>query len=120
MRIGTWIVIGRAADATWIQNHGAVRQLDQVLLVAVAAQNHTSLNVAQPFPDRGRMCSHQPMFRNLLHEILIVAGRCAVAGEDAMICMCEDWHGSKPSAVALVELRVGVAIRCTHPCGIGS
>jgi hypothetical protein len=52
VRIGTWIVIRWAADAPWIQDKWAVRQLNQVLLVAVPAQNHTRLNVAQPFPDR--------------------------------------------------------------------
>ena len=52
MRFGTWIVIRRAADATRIQDQWAVRQLDQVLLVTVPAQNHTSLNISQSFPDR--------------------------------------------------------------------
>jgi hypothetical protein len=88
---GTRIVIGRAADAPRIQNQSAIRPLDQVLLVAVPAQDHTSLNVAQPFRDLGRMCSRQPMFRHLVDEIQIVVRRCAVAGKDAMICLCEDW-----------------------------
>jgi hypothetical protein len=52
VRFGTWIVIRRAADATQIQISWSVRQLDQVLLVTVPAQNHTSLNVPQSFFDR--------------------------------------------------------------------
>ena len=52
MRFGTWIVIRRAADATRIQDQWAVRQLDQVLLVTMPSQNHTSLNVPQSFFDR--------------------------------------------------------------------
>ena len=79
------IIVGRATDATWIQDRWAVGQLDEVLLVAVAAQNYAVLGIAQSLPDRNQTCSHNSTFRRLLDEILIVIGRCAVAGENAMI-----------------------------------
>ena len=41
VRIGTWIIIGRAADTAWIQNQGMVRQLNEVLEMAMPAQDHT-------------------------------------------------------------------------------
>ena len=85
MRIVAWIVVGRATNATWIQDRWAVGQLDEVLLVAVAAQNYAGLGIAQSLPDCSRTCSHESASRRLLDEILIVIARCAVAGENAMI-----------------------------------
>ena len=90
-----------------------------MLLVAVAAHNHTGLNIAQPCrgssPDR----SHEPTIQNFLDEILIVVRRCAVAGENAKSASAEAGK-LEPRAMILVELRIGVAVRRTHPCGIGS
>ena len=79
------IVVRWATDAAWIQDRWAVGQLDEVLLVAVAAQNYAGLHITQSLSDRGGVRSHKAMFQWLLDEILIVIGRCAVAGENVMI-----------------------------------
>ncbi len=62
MGIIAGIVVGRAADAAWIEDHWAVRQLDEVLLVAMATQNYTGLGIAQSLPDGSQTCSHEPAF----------------------------------------------------------
>jgi hypothetical protein len=46
---GAGIVIGRTANAPWIQDQW---QSDQVLLVTVPTQNHMSPNVSQSYLDR--------------------------------------------------------------------
>ena len=116
MRIAAGIVIGRAADAAWTQDHRAIRQLEQVLLMAVPAQNHTSLNISQSLPDRGCMCSHKLAFRDILDKISL--GRRAVAGENPMIRLGRNWQGRQPRSMALVQLGIGIPVRCTHPCRI--
>jgi hypothetical protein len=81
VRFGTWIGIRRAADATRIQNQWAVGQSDQVLLVTVPAQNHTSLNISQ---SSSSMDVPERAVCDLLDKILIVIRGRAVTGEDAM------------------------------------
>ena len=56
------IVVGRATNAAWIEDRWAVGQLDEVLLVAVAAQNYAGLHVTQSLPNRGQTCSHELAF----------------------------------------------------------
>ncbi len=66
------------------------------------------------------MCSNQPTIGNILDEIAIIVGRCAVAGENAVTSIRAGWQGGKPAEMVSVELRMGISIRCTHPCRIGS
>ena len=84
MWIGTRIVISRAADASRVQNQRAGWQLDQVLLVTVTAEDNTSVNISQSFPDSGQWCSNKSVFRYLLDKILIVIRGRAVTGKDAI------------------------------------
>ena len=114
MRIVTRIIVGWAADAPWIQEQRPAWEFYQVRLVTVPAQNHTSVNVAQPFLDRGWMCSFQPPFGHFLDEIPIVVRRCAVAGEDVMTCVRSGRQRTRPLAMIRVELRIGVSIGCAH------
>ena len=62
MRIGARIVISRAADASRVQNQRAGWQLDQVPLVAMTAEDNTSVNISQPSLDNGQWCPNKPVF----------------------------------------------------------
>lgn len=68
-------IVGRATNAARIEDRWAVGQLDEVLLVAVAAQNYACLHVTQSLPHRGQTCSHELASRRFLDEIPIVIGR---------------------------------------------
>jgi hypothetical protein len=87
VRIIAGIVVGRAADAAWIEGHWAVGQLDEMPLVAVSAQNYAGLHSTQSLLDRSQTRSNKWAVRHLLDEIPIVAGRRTVAGENVMLCV---------------------------------
>ena len=62
MWIGARIVIGRTADASRVQNQRAGWKSDYVRLVAMTAEDNTSVNISQPFLDDGRWCPDKPAF----------------------------------------------------------
>lgn len=46
MGIIAGIVVGWATNAAWIEDHWAIGQLNEVLLVAVSAQDYVGLDIA--------------------------------------------------------------------------
>lgn len=51
-------------------------------------QNYAGLHIAHSRSDGNQLRSHEPTIKHLLDQIMVIASRHAVAGEDAMIRVC--------------------------------
>ena len=75
-------------NAAWVEHERTIDQLDQVRLVAMSTEDDPSIHIAQSGSNGSRMRWHEPTIHDILDEILIVVGRRAVTGDDAILDSC--------------------------------